>query len=217
MPHPRSPQPHPHHPEYGPGDGCQNGANKSTTRNEATATAELHRLAELVRDTVLRRPPWADPFDNGELISQILHTCHPDFAHFLAKVYDQPHTPAKVRRPSVLQALRGESERLPYEQPFEIEVEGLNDPDTPRFFAQAIFGIGVECTDALLPRREALAALLLHGFDALHTIALVVLSGHEDTHLAASAIQTLKVTTTDENLIWRLSQKFILRFGFERL
>ena len=117
----------------------------------------------------------------------------------------------------MLQALRGEAEPFPYEQPFEIEVEGLHDPDTPRFFARAIFGIGVERTDALLLRREALAALLLHGFDALHAIALMVLSGHENAYLAASALQTLKVTTTDEDLIWRLSQKFILRFGFERL
>lgn len=96
-------------------------------------------------------------------------------------------------------------------------MEGLHDPDMPRFFAQAIFGIGVERTDAFLLRREVLAALLLLGFDALHAIALMVLSGHENAYLAASALQTLKVTTTDEDLIWRLSQKFILRFGFERL
>lgn len=216
MPNPSQPQSLPDHPEHGQGDGRQHGADKPTSKNEAEFTAELHRLAELVRDTVMRRPPWADPFDNGELISRILNTCHPEFAHFLAKVYNQPLTPAGVRRPSVLQALRGEAGPLLYEQPFEIEVEGLNDPDTPRFFAQAVFGGGGERTDALLPRREALAALLLHGFDALHTIALVVLSGHENSYLAACAIQTLKVTTTNDDLIWRLSQKFILRFGFER-
>lgn len=109
----------------------------------AAASGALRRLAELVRDTLRCQAPWTDPIDDGEIIARILHTSHSALAHLLAKVYEQPATPATDRRPSVLQALQGEAEPIPCEEPFEIEVKGLNDPDSPRFFLQAIFGLQV--------------------------------------------------------------------------